>query len=84
MKSSEKCVLPPPAEVKIVPSDSLGNSYSLSAEKSSSTSVSPVKKSALSSRSRAGSDSSPSNIVVTWESKRGHRRGLYLFSSSSY
>ncbi|XP_066256920.1 D(2) dopamine receptor [Euwallacea similis] len=79
VKPSDKCVLPPPAEVKIVPS----NSYTLSAEKSVSPAVSPVKKSALSSRSRAGSDSSPNNIVVTWESKRGHRRGSSFGNTKS-
>ncbi|KAH1024291.1 hypothetical protein HUJ05_003794 [Dendroctonus ponderosae] len=72
MTQEEKC-LAPPAEVKMVSGGLGSNIYN---QKPTTPAVSPMKKSALSNRSRpASSDSSPNNIVVTWESKRGHRRG---------
>ncbi|CAH1368561.1 unnamed protein product [Tenebrio molitor] len=70
-KQSDKSPPPKPAEVKIIPS---GGKLSLEVDKPSG---SPLKKS-LRSRSSKGSstDSSPNNIVVTWEaSRRSHRRG---------
>ncbi|NP_001280502.1 dopamine D2-like receptor [Tribolium castaneum] len=61
-KQADKSPPPKPAEVKIIPATKLA----LEVEKS------PLKKS-LRNRS---SDSSPNNIVVTWEaSRRSHRRG---------
>lgn len=71
-KQSDKSPPPKPAEVKIIPTTKL----SLDVEKPTS---SPLKKS-LRSRGNKGSsaDSSPNNIVVTWEaSRRSHRRGKY-------
>lgn len=76
MKQEDKCVAPP-AEVKIVSSGLGSNLYK---QNHTTPTVSPIKKSALSNRSRpTSSDSSPNNIVVTWESKRGHRRGKCCF-----
>ncbi|XP_050307187.1 5-hydroxytryptamine receptor 2A [Anthonomus grandis grandis] len=87
-KRAEKCEQ---IEVKIVSgADRLGvvnfsprhrNSFGgVGAEKPSPG----TKKSALSARSRGGSgDSSPSNIVVTWEARRGHRRGSSFGNTKS-
>lgn len=76
-KQSDKSPLPTPAEVKIVPSDTLqvSGKLTLDVEKPVSPSISPIKKSSL-VRSRGSSgDSSPNNVMVTWETRRSHRRG---------
>ncbi|GLV37827.1 5-hydroxytryptamine (serotonin) receptor 2B [Carabus blaptoides fortunei] len=59
---------PKPAEVKIVPSDKLLLSAGRAEEENSTvvTLRSLINKSA---------DNSPNNTVVTWEERRGHRRG---------
>ncbi|KAF7269015.1 hypothetical protein GWI33_017936 [Rhynchophorus ferrugineus] len=83
-KQGDKSPLPTPAEVKIVPSDKLGANYSLGAEKTPSPGISPIKKMASGSRSRgSSSDSSPNNVVVTWESRRSHRRGSSFGNTKS-
>lgn len=82
-KQIDKSPPPKPAEVKIVPSDKLqvANKLSLESEQSSSPAISPIKKPSIISRTRAGSNESSSNsIVVTWESRRGHRRGISQFA----
>lgn len=79
-KQSDKSPLPTPAEVKIVPSDTLqvSGKLTLDVEKPVSPSISPIKKSSL-ARSRGSSgDSSPNNVMVTWESRRSHRRGMAI------
>ncbi|XP_074040662.1 5-hydroxytryptamine receptor 2B [Leptinotarsa decemlineata] len=69
---------PAPAELKIVPSEALqasGGKMTLDVENRSLLPISPIKKSSL-VRSRGSSgESSPNNVVVTWESRRSHRRG---------
>lgn len=67
--------------MKIIPSDRLSPKLSL---EPASPGVSPVKKSML-VKSRGGSgDSSPNNIVVTWESsRRSHRRGSSFGSTKT-
>ncbi|KAJ8916209.1 hypothetical protein NQ315_016348 [Exocentrus adspersus] len=76
-KQSDKSPLPTPAEVKIVPSEALQASgkLSLDVDKPASPCVSPVKKSALARSRRGSGDSSPNNVMVTWEPRRSHRRG---------
>lgn len=78
-KQSEKSQLPTPAELKIVPSDNLqvSGKLTLDVEKPVSPSISPIKSSLSRSRGSSG-NSSPSNVVVTWEPRRSHRRGNAL------
>ncbi|KAL1494704.1 hypothetical protein ABEB36_010262 [Hypothenemus hampei] len=82
--TEQTTIIPQMTEVQIVPNDSLENNYSsglgVDTERDNtrmiSLSISPIRKSALSNRSRTGSeDSSPNNIVVTWEARKEHRRG---------
>ncbi|GJQ70499.1 hypothetical protein Trydic_g22907 [Trypoxylus dichotomus] len=79
-KQSDKCQPPPPpSEVKIVSSDhmtlQLSPKLSLDVEKQAPA-VSPLKKSMLTkTRNNTHNDSTPNNIMVTWESRRSHRRG---------
>lgn len=77
----QKSPLPTPAELKIVPSDSLQVSpgkLGLDVDKSASPAVSPIKSSLARNRRCSGS-SSPSNVMVTWEPRRTHRRGKKLY-----
>lgn len=79
-KPPDKSPPPKPTEVKIVPSDKLQVTGKLSLDtdnsKPTSPSLSPIKKSLLSrSRGSSAGDTSLNNIVVTWESRKGHRRG---------
>ncbi|XP_022918962.2 5-hydroxytryptamine receptor 2B [Onthophagus taurus] len=87
-KQSDKSPPPPPTEVKIIPT--IGNSLpventpspvqpqriNLDIEKSS---MSPLKRSII-NRNR---DHSPNNIVVTWESRKSHRRGSSFGSTKT-
>lgn len=66
-----------PAELKILPSDTIQVStgkLTLEVDKPASPSISPIKSSLARTRGCSGS-SSPSNVMVTWESRRSHRRG---------
>lgn len=76
-EKSQKTPLPAPAELKIVPSDSLQVSsvkLGLDVERTVSPSISPIKSSLARSR-RCSGGSSPNNVMVTWEPRRSHRRG---------
>ncbi|XP_063922647.1 dopamine receptor 3 [Zophobas morio] len=68
-KQSDKSPPPKPAEVKIIPTT---GKLTLDVDKPA---ASPLKKSIRSRGSKGSADSSPNNIVVTWESRRSHRRG---------
>lgn len=86
-KQSDKSSPHIPAEVRIIPSDKLSPKLTLEVmSKPTSPALSPVKKSML-SKSRGGSgESSPNNIVVTWESstcRRSHRRGSSFGSTKT-
>lgn len=72
-KQSDKSPPPPkPAEVKIIPSDKMLEV----AVGAKSPALSPIKKSMLTKSRGSSGDSSPNNIMVTWESpRRSHRRG---------
>lgn len=74
----DKSPVPTPAELKIVPTDTLqvaSGKLTLHVDKPVSPAVSPIKSSLARSRRCSGS-SSPSNVMVTWEPRRGsHRRG---------
>lgn len=70
-KQPDKSPLPKPAEVKIIPSDKM-----LEVTGGKSPALSPVKKSMLTKSRGNSGDSSPNNVMVTWESpRRSHRRG---------
>lgn len=71
-KQSDKSPPPKPAEVKIIPSDKM-----LDVSGAKSPALSPIKKSMLTKSRGNSGDSSPNNVMVTWESpsRRSHRRG---------
>ncbi|CAH0557451.1 unnamed protein product [Brassicogethes aeneus] len=71
-EKGDKSPTPKPAEVRIVTSERLTGKTSLDVEKTVSPLVSPSKK-ALLSRNRT--DGGTNNIMVTWESRKSHRRG---------
>ncbi|KAI4465388.1 hypothetical protein MML48_3g00012690 [Holotrichia oblita] len=79
-KPSEKCQPPPPpAEVKIIPSDQMtlqiSPKLSLEVEKQATPIVSPVKRSMLTKTRNNTHHDAANNIMVTWESRKSHRRG---------
>ncbi|XP_045470625.1 dopamine D2-like receptor [Harmonia axyridis] len=78
-KRNDKSPTPIPTEIKIVPSDSLNQSSRFLLDPDKHMMVSPVltpRKTSLKVSPKSSNDSSPSNVIVTWEpSKRTHRRG---------
>ncbi|KAL3282620.1 hypothetical protein HHI36_005795, partial [Cryptolaemus montrouzieri] len=77
-KRDDKSPTPKPTEIKIIPSDKLipSGRFLLDPNKSMAASpvISPIKRS-LKVSPRSSGESSPSNVVVTWESsKKNHRR----------
>ncbi|XP_017783825.1 PREDICTED: D(2) dopamine receptor [Nicrophorus vespilloides] len=75
-KQNDKSPAPQTAEVKIIPSEKI--EILSTSENKLSPAVSPIKKSMLSkSRTGINGESSPTNIVVTWESptRKKHHRG---------
>lgn len=79
-KPNEKCQPPPtPAEVKIIPSEQmtlqLSPKSSLDVDRPPSA-ISPIKRSMLvKTRNNTHNDTTANNVMVTWESRKSHRRG---------